>query len=165
MLDYRAKKVAQRVTVAQVLSGEVNPDLIKDKIVLIGVTAPISTDYLPTPYSAGEDYNPGMSGVMIQAHMVSQILNAAFGGRPLLQFWKDWTEGLFIFGSSLIGGVMVLIFRGKKYWLPFATGLAIIMIAGFSRNMLILGTWVPLVPSVLALTATAFIVFIFVCKL
>ncbi len=86
LLNYRsAYKVAQQVTVTQVLNGQLNPEWVKDKIVLIGTTAPSAKDLFFTPYSAAEQENLRMAGVLIHAQMVSQILSAVLNQRSL--FW------------------------------------------------------------------------------
>ena len=52
MLKYRsAKEVARQVSIRQVLNGEIDPRWVKDKIVLIGTTAPSTRDLFLTPYS------------------------------------------------------------------------------------------------------------------
>jgi CHASE2 domain-containing sensor protein len=45
LLNYRASpEISRRVKFSQVLSGEINPDWVKNRIVFIGVTSPISSD-------------------------------------------------------------------------------------------------------------------------
>ncbi|HBE52126.1 MAG TPA: hypothetical protein DDW76_25985, partial [Cyanobacteria bacterium UBA11369] len=79
MLNYRASQiVAKQVTLSEILSDRMAselPNLVKNRIVLIGTTAPSFKDYFSTPYTAGQG-SQEMPGVIIQAHMVSQILSA-----------------------------------------------------------------------------------------
>ncbi len=56
LLNYRNSdkvdnKVAQTISISEVLDGEINDSLVKDKIVLIGITDPASGDKFYTPYS------------------------------------------------------------------------------------------------------------------
>lgn len=59
LLNYRsAANVAQQVTLTEVLAGSVDPNLVCDRIVLIGVTAPSLNDYFLTPYSKDQPSSP-----------------------------------------------------------------------------------------------------------
>jgi CHASE2 domain-containing sensor protein len=54
LLNYRSnqflKEVADQVTLTSILTNQVKPDFVKDKIILIGVTDPIIKDDFNTPY-------------------------------------------------------------------------------------------------------------------
>jgi CHASE2 domain-containing sensor protein len=150
LLNYRSsKQIAEQVKLNQFLSSPINPSAIKDKIVLIGVTAKgDSPDTWPTPY--GVPLDEQMPGVLVQAHMVSQILGAVQNGRPLLQVWSLWAEMSWIWGWSLVGGVLA--WRKLSLpWLALAVSItsSILYIVCFS--LLISGAWVPFVPSALSL--------------
>ncbi len=66
----------QRVSLEDVLSDKVNPDWLKDKVVLLGVTANTISDTWSTLYSAAQQPYQETPGIFIQAQMVSQILSA-----------------------------------------------------------------------------------------
>jgi CHASE2 domain-containing sensor protein len=156
MLNYRSSQnLARRVRLAEVLSGQVNPTWVKDRIVLIGVTAPVSnaTDYFFTPYSAGEWPYQKMPGVIVQAQMVSQILSAVLDKRPLLWVWNWWGEVLWVWGWSMVGGLIAWGIPRRLY-LVLAASTAIGILYGICFVLLTQGGWVPLVPSALALLAT-----------
>jgi CHASE2 domain-containing sensor protein len=154
LLNHRAvDNVAQRVRIAEVLSGKVNPNWVKDRIVLIGVTAPISADDFSTPYSAGKWPYQTIPGVLVQAQMVSHILSAVLDKRPLLWVWSLWGELCWVWGWSLVGGLIVWRIHRKMY-LVLATTTAIGVLYGVCFGLLTQGGWVPLVPSALALIAT-----------
>jgi CHASE2 domain-containing sensor protein len=153
LLNYRSsKKIAEQVTLTQLLSGQVNPDAVKGKIVLIGVTAKGDfPDYWATPY--GNYLDAQMPGIIVQAHLVSQILSAVLNGRPFIRVWSGWLELIWIWSWALIGGVLV-------WRLPTVSTLVIaVSISGgvlylFSFGLLIWGVWVPFVPSALSLIGT-----------
>jgi CHASE2 domain-containing sensor protein len=150
LLNYRSsKQIAEQVKLNQFLSSPINPSAIKDKIVLIGVTAKgDSPDTWPTPYGVFLDEQ--MPGVLVQAHMVSQILSAVQNGRPLLRVWSLWAEMSWIWGWSLVGGVLA--WRKLSLpWLALAVSInsSVLYIVCFS--LLISGAWVPFVPSALSL--------------
>ncbi|NJN87004.1 MAG: CHASE2 domain-containing protein [Leptolyngbyaceae cyanobacterium SL_7_1] len=68
LMDYRsAEAVAAQVSFTDVLRGEIDPALVRDKIVLIGTTAPSSKDLFNTPYTAGQQDDYKMPGVVVHA--------------------------------------------------------------------------------------------------
>jgi CHASE2 domain-containing sensor protein/class 3 adenylate cyclase len=112
LLNYReANQVAPTVTLHEVLNDSVDPELIKDKIVMIGTTASSLKDSFLTPYSPAADQNPTMPGVMIHTQMLSQILSAVLDGRPLFWFWPEWAEVIWIVSWTAIGATGAWIFR------------------------------------------------------
>lgn len=146
LLNYRSsQKIAEQVTLTQVLNGKINLNSIKDRIVLIGTTAPSFHDNLSTPYQK-------MPGVLIQAQMVSHILSTVLDHRPLLWVWAWWGEALWIWGWSLVGGILA--WRLQTLHLGVAIAAAGGTLYGLCLGLLTQGGWVPLVPSALALAAT-----------
>ena len=156
LLNYRSSdSVAEQVTLTDILSGSLDaelPNLVKDRIVLIGTTAKSFKDYFPTPYSPGQ-WPQEMPGVVIHAHMVSQILSAVLDQRPLLWWLPQWGETLWVWSWSLVGGIIVWHFRSPLR-LGLASGAALGTLYGLCFVLLLKGGWVPLVPSVLVLAAT-----------
>jgi CHASE2 domain-containing sensor protein len=149
-LNYRSSsEVAQQVTLTQVLSGEIEPSWVQDRIVLIGVTAESIKDYFYTPYSKGREGNLTMAGVSIHAHQVSQILSAVLDNRPLIWFWPGWVEVLWVWAWSLVGGGLALCIRHPLY-LGLAEGTALGTLTGISYVVFTQGGWIPLVPPALA---------------
>lgn len=97
LLNYRSRRnVARQVSITQILLGQIQPEWVKDKIVLIGYTAASKKDFFLTPYTPANSNNPRMPGVLIHAHLTSQILSAVLGERPLFWFWPEWAEILWI---------------------------------------------------------------------
>lgn len=154
LLNYRSsrspEKIAARVTLGEVLKNRINPNSVKDRLILIGVTAPSTGDYWSTPYGTGQLQK--MPGILLQAQMVSQILSAVLDRRPLLWFWSFWGEALWIWGWSLVGGVFALTIR-RFLNLTIAGVAAIGFLCGICFGLFLQGGWVPLVPSAIALLA------------
>jgi CHASE2 domain-containing sensor protein len=144
LLNYRAvHPIAQSVTLTEVLQDKINPQWVKNRVILIGVTATSIKDSFHTPY--GE-----MRGLEIQAHGVSQILSAVLDQRPLIQPGNFWSEVLWICGCSLMGGLLIQLIPKRPYQI-LATGTALILLSGLSLILLIHGYWIPLIPSAIAL--------------
>ncbi|MHC5599813.1 MAG: CHASE2 domain-containing protein [Nostoc sp.] len=153
LLNYRSpKQIAEQIKLTQFLSSPINPSAIKDRIILIGVTAKDdSSDTWPTPYE-GVTSNEQMPGVLVQAQMVSQILSAVQDGRPLLRVWSLWVEVVWIWGWSLVGGVLAWR-RLSLPWLALAVGVTCSVLYLVCFGLLISGAWVPFVPSAISLVA------------
>ena len=151
MLNYRSPpNFIQRVRLEELLEKKVNSNLIKGRIIFIGVTAPISSDNFFTPYSAGEMPYQKMPGVLIQAQMSSQIISAALDGRPLLQILPVWQEMLWIVGAATVGSTIAIFSRRRLFAVLRAIAFAGIF-GGICWFLLIQGWWVPLVPSVVVM--------------
>ncbi len=158
LLNYRWPEVAQRITLKQVLDGEIKSEWVKNKIVIIGVTDQESSgDNFSTPYSASQHpyQEKEISGVILQAQMVSQIISAvSVDKRPLLRVWPEWGDVLWIWGWGVVGGMMVWWGRSRLIILLLKTGIVIITLWGSCFVILLFkGFWVPLVPSVLTILA------------
>ncbi|MHC5827097.1 MAG: CHASE2 domain-containing protein [Nostoc sp.] len=78
-----------RASLEDILSDKINLDLLKDKVVIIGVTANTVSDTWSTPYSTAQQDYQEISGVFIQAQMVSQVLSAVLDQRPILWVLPD----------------------------------------------------------------------------
>ncbi len=153
LLNYRStRKIAEQVTLTQFLSNPISSRAIKDKIILIGVTAKGDfPDYWATPY--GNSLTEQMPGVLLQAHMVSQILSYVLDERPLLRVWSLPIEIVWIGGWSLIGGILALSLTSQsRLVLVVSMTSGVLYLSCF--GLLIWGLWVPFVPSVLSLVGT-----------
>ncbi|XZO02235.1 MAG: CHASE2 domain-containing protein [Microcoleus sp.] len=154
LLNYRANPMpAQKVTLTEVIEGRVSRNLIKDKIVLIGVNDPRGKEEVDTPYGR-------MATVWVHAHMVSQILSAVIDkpNRPLLWVLPQWSfiqwgDTVFIWVFAFSGGLLAWRFRSPLQ-LTLAAGVATCIIYYLCLAILHRGGWMPLVPSVLALFTT-----------
>ncbi|HEY9872509.1 MAG TPA: EAL domain-containing protein [Candidatus Obscuribacterales bacterium] len=154
LLSYRSRdNVARQVTVTQVLNGQVDPAWIKDKVVLIGTTAPSIKDFIFTPYKTTERTSPRMAGVIVHAQLVSQILSAVVDSKPLIWFLPEWGEGLWVWAWSCVGGVLAWRLRH-----PLSLGLAGTVglggLWGICFGIFTQAGWIPLIPPALALVTT-----------
>jgi CHASE2 domain-containing sensor protein len=156
LLNYRAsRQIAPSVTLKEVLNPQFNPDLVKNRIVLIGTTAQSFNDHRwHTPYSGGQWSNRTMTGVEIQAHMVSQILSAVLDNRPLIWWWSKPGEAVWIWCWSVVGSLLAWRFESPLR-LVLSVGVTLGVLYGCCLGLLTLkGGWVPLVPSALVLVVT-----------
>ncbi|AFY39731.1 periplasmic sensor diguanylate cyclase/phosphodiesterase [[Leptolyngbya] sp. PCC 7376] len=96
-----------RLPFSLVVEGAAPPELIRDRVVLIGSTAPSLKDTFRTPIHKGNRINPLFSGVELHAQQVNQILNISLGEVKPFYFWTEWQEILWIIGWSAVGAVAI----------------------------------------------------------
>ncbi len=143
LLKYRSpSQPARIISLSDVLQNRFDPSWIEDKIILIGTTALSEKDYFYTPYSSSKTNDFVLPGVVIHAHMTSQILSAVTGERPLLQFWPDALEIVWIGLWTLAGSF--LIYHSKRLSILSLTSLGgvsgIVAITFFSLTQTV---WIP----------------------
>jgi CHASE2 domain-containing sensor protein len=153
--NYRSLEAAiPQVTLGQVLAGQVDSTVIKDRVVLIGTTAASFRDIFSTPYQTAQGSIQDIPGVILQAQMVSQILSAVLDQRSLLGTWTVWQEGLWVLAWACLGSGLGLLRRFPMLALAIAG--ALISLAGVCLGFLIwLACWVPFVPAALALVGSS----------
>ncbi|MHC5861382.1 CHASE2 domain-containing protein [Nostoc sp.] len=156
LLNYRhPNSLADQVTLTQVLSSQVNPDLIKDRLVIIGTTAAnLPPGGFYTPYSTLPDQPARMPALFIHAQIASQLISTVLDGRPLIWYWPVWGEFLWIWGWSLVGGVLAWRLQDPLLLL-IAGGATLIALGGICISLFFQAGWVPLIPSALALVVTS----------
>ncbi len=76
----------RQLSYVDVLRGDVRPDALRDKLVLVGMTATGAGDAYPTPRAA--EGRP-MPGVEIVAHVLDALISGI--GITTLQGWAHWT--------------------------------------------------------------------------
>ncbi|MDZ8088470.1 MAG: CHASE2 domain-containing protein [Nostoc sp. DedQUE12b] len=155
LLNYHhPNSLADQVNLTDVLSDRVNPNLFKDRLVIIGTTAaniPPSGFY--TPYSALPDQPARMPALFIHAQMASQLISTVLDGRPLIKTWSESMESLWIFGWSVVGAsISLMLWRLRSLQLPaLIIFIAMTCLAGGCYMAFILGWWLPLIPAIVTL--------------
>ena len=152
MLNYRSNKdIAESVTLTEVMQGKLEPDFIKGKIIIIGMTDPTVDKTVKTPY------NQEIKALTLHAQMVSQILSGVEDQRPLLWFLPLWSDGLWVLGWCLAGGIVTWRFNRVLYR-RLAVGVALITVYGSCFTFFLLtGLLLPVIPSFIGLTFAAIV--------
>jgi adenylate cyclase len=95
---YSKPRLERFISASTILSGNFNPAMIKDHIVLIGTSAAgVVNDMQATPVGAG------IPGVEIHAQLLEQILDGVFLSRP------DWGKGAEILFAMVLGVVLIVV--------------------------------------------------------
>lgn len=165
LLNYRStKEIAARATLQQLLNHQINPEYLKDKIVLVGVTAQGGDDYWFTPTSP----KVAVPGVFVQAQMVSQLLSAALDQRPILKVLSQWRTSGWVWTWAMVGGTLAFWqwqrknIRRSLVCTTVGITVATIFLYGLCFLGLLRGRWLPFIPSLLALILSGSIVVIHV---
>ncbi|QLE55100.1 CHASE2 domain-containing protein [Nostoc sp. TCL26-01] len=143
------QKPFHRVSLTEIQSGQVNPDWIRGKIVMIGMTSSSAKDYATS--SAINSKNPALiHGVEIQAHVVSQLVSAVLDQRSMINVWADGWEYLWIITWGVLGLVLGRVIY-NPWKLLFGMAIAIFCLVIICYGLIIIGWWIPLVPAFLTL--------------
>lgn len=142
-------------SLTKVINNEIDTEKIRDRLILIGMTAESLKDTFYTPYSQGRFDTPSkMPGVFLHANDASQIIGAAIERRPLLRTHNRLIESLIILFWATVGAYIV--WRLHSLWsIAMVTVFASLIAIAISYLAFLYGWWLPLIPSLLALTATA----------
>lgn len=154
LLRYRSPHtVARQVSLMEVLENKIDPNWVKNRAIIIGYTAPSVKDEFTTPYSETEDLNYLMPGVTIHAQMVSQILSIVLDEQPVIRVLREWEEWLWIWGWSLVGGMLIWQYNRLIYALA-AAAIATISLWGICLILFNQSVWLPVIPPMFGLLIT-----------
>ncbi|MBD2578839.1 CHASE2 domain-containing protein [Oscillatoria sp. FACHB-1406] len=105
LLNYRGQiDRFLQISLRDVLENNIEPGLMRDRLVFIGAITPSLNDIFQTPYSSFFSKSPALTpGVVVHANLTSQILSAALDGRPLLHAPGKIANWLWIALWSAIG--------------------------------------------------------------
>ena len=149
LLNYRSpNKAARRLSFTEVLEDNFNPDWIQGKIIIIGYTAQSKKDIFSTPFDVEK-----VPGVIIHAHMVSQILSTVLDEKPLFRFLPQWGEVIWIWLWSIAGAVLAW---RIKHPLALGGGLIalVVTLSGFGWLVFLEAIWIPVTPPIIGLLST-----------
>jgi len=140
------------IALTDVLQGRLPRDLMRDRVVLIGVTAESLKDKFFTSYTTNSTAIP--AGVEVHALLASQLLSAALDGRSLLHTWSEPIESLWIIAWSTVGAII-----GWTVSSPRQTVLKVVLLGialcGGAYSFFLIGWWIIIVPPLLALAGSA----------
>lgn len=140
------EQVAKCITVENFLNNPVKVEDFHDKIVLIGFTSYNEgpNDYHNTPYGL-------MSGLLIHANMISQVISTVKNGRSQISAFPQGVEYLWIFGWALIGVALTYTFRFSWQNVMIANGCGLLLLGFICLGSLSwYSLWLPMVSASLA---------------
>ncbi|MGK7929228.1 MAG: CHASE2 domain-containing protein [Spirulina sp.] len=166
LLNYRAAENSfPIVSMQDVLEGRIEEDLFRDRVVLIGSTAPSLRDFFLTPYSEPFSGLPAlMAGVEINAQVTSFLIGAALGERSLIFTLPESLEWLWIVLWSGIGSFWISHWRSVdglaklsviRTIAHFILASSVLLFGVF--GIFLLSWWVPIIPPLITLTGSAIV--------
>ena len=152
LLDFKCPDNFVRFSFSDTLSGNIPPESLRDKIVLVGMNSPSVSDERVTPVSRNH------RGIELQALTLNQLLREAQAGEKPLQFWNDWVEDGWILLWCVVGGAIGYWIRSP--WRFAATTLVSLLgLAGIVWIAFGAGWWIPAVtPALGCVPATVLVV-------
>jgi diguanylate cyclase (GGDEF)-like protein/PAS domain S-box-containing protein len=153
--NFRGPESILTVSMTEVLNGTVDPELIRDRIVLVGSTAISLKDFFRTPFRNSSSAGSPISGVELQADFTSQLLSAALEGRAPIRVLPEWVEWGWIAAWAYVGALLSWKLRSLM-----RSGFSVVItstgLAGLGYITFLIGSWwVPVVPPLLASTGAA----------
>ncbi|NET56110.1 MAG: CHASE2 domain-containing protein [Symploca sp. SIO2E6] len=158
LLNYRGElDHFPSISLTDVLENRIPPEFMRNRIVLIGATAPSLNDLLQTPYTNQLFTTSRLTpGVVIHANLTSQILSAALDNRPMLRASSqslNWLWIVFWSGYSATLGSLWL----RNRWSVVAIFLGGIIIIITSYLAFLVGWWIPVFTPLLAVAVSGMI--------
>lgn len=150
MISYQGGQASfDTVSFSEVLQGKLTSDLVKDKVVFIGSTAPSLKDLFLTPKSPTE-FSPG---VYIHAHITNQIISAALDGQNLLKGASVTIQWLWLALWAHVSTALIFTltrehpFSYKRKWLKLLWLVLSLNISlvGIGFSLFLAGWWLPIV--------------------
>lgn len=150
LLDYSGYKTRfPAFSLTDALEGKIPADAIKDKIVIIGVTAESLKDFFYTPFSHGDESEQKMHGVELHGHIADQLIKSALHGSTQKKHFRETNEWLWIFFWGLAGGILGAM--GRSFGRSFLFGIIslsfLVIITYYAFRS---GLWIPVVPPAMA---------------
>lgn len=152
LLNYRSgQNQFTTLSLQDIKNNNFHPNLLRDKIVLVGMTAHSAKDIINTSAIVSQELEPGkVYGVKIQAHAISQILSAVLDNRPLLKSWGEGWEYIWII---MWGGLGICL---AKLTASPLKNLGAVVVASCSVTLICyllinVGWWVPVIPNLIVL--------------
>jgi len=157
----RGVRAFPTLSLQAVLAGEVNPEVIRDQIVLLGVASEGVKDYFYTSQCGSLTRCPHVPGIELHGYVVAQLLRDARGESEPIATLSEGQEagwiGLWVVGGALVG-----------FWVRGAWRFSVVVILG----LLVLSSivvvsiadswWIPWVPPAVGWVVNAMVVTAFI---
>ncbi|WP_051188840.1 EAL domain-containing protein [[Leptolyngbya] sp. PCC 7376] len=151
LLQFSAQQqIAQSVTISDIVAETFDPELVQDRIVLIGSTAKTQKDTFMTPYSVSKTDGHLTPGVFLHAQAIQKILDTATDGDHFFSYWTEGQEFVWIFIWASIGGATTWLFYRTKLFVGVSIG-NVTILCGSSYLLFLSNVWIPVAAPIIAL--------------
>jgi adenylate cyclase len=143
LLDFRGGPDRfRRFSFNQITNGESAAELVRDRIVLIGVDALSVPDRVETPFSTGLE-GASLPGVMLHAYMADQLIRIATGESASRISLPHGAEAVIIWACAMAAALIVLrVASVEMIFIVMLTGVGLISGIGyfaFGRGLILPG--------------------------
>ena len=155
LLDYRFHPdPVPPFSVSDVLAGYLRPEEIRDKVVILGVTAKSVNDYFLTPLNREIGSGKTLFGSALHGQIVAQLVRHGMDGVALTRTLSDGQEALWILFWALLGAALARLHDTPlRFTLILVGGVAALAVVGFVAFLV--AWWIPVVSPALAAVAAA----------
>jgi adenylate cyclase len=144
LLDFTQRPGSFRhFSIDQLFSGSIDPSIIRDKAVIIGVSADTVKDSFSVPTRGATGYPQSISGTELHGIMANQLISAAGSGQSSLATLSEIIESLLLLAFCMLGTLLALMAKSpSKLFLVGLLGLFIPLLIEY--HGFTLGFWIPL---------------------
>ncbi len=155
MLDFTDGSLPfQMYSLGDLRAGRIGPGELEGRIVIVGVTSESVKDAFYTPYDNQLKRQKSIPGIVLHAHIVSQLLRAGLDGvRPYLSIGNTY-EVLWILLWTLMGGTLGR-FAHNVHTFIFIAGFGLAFLVVTAYTALLWRWWIPVVPPALTYLGSA----------
>ena len=136
-------------SVDELLGDSLNPSLIEDKVVIIGVSADSIHDDFSIPTRNASGYHQSITGTELHGFIANQLIYAAVSGLSPLGTLAETIKAALLLACCMLGTSLTQL--AKSIFMLFLVGiLGILLPMSMEYSAFSLGFWVPLGSSSLA---------------
>ena len=149
LLNYRYADPVS-IPLRHILRGEKSAELsslVSDRIILIGVDQPQQDRHKTI-------HHHSVPGVMVHAHMVSQLLDIVLEDKRQLWWWPQWVETLWVAAWTTTGAILAWAIRVPQK-LGVSIVVSIMVVYGMSWILMMQSGWIPIVPAMVGLVVAS----------
>ncbi|MBE9064402.1 CHASE2 domain-containing protein [cf. Phormidesmis sp. LEGE 11477] len=149
----------ETVSLRSLLAGEIDPQRLRDRIIIVGRAAIIAKNSfitsaakttLHSTQSSTQHPTKIIYGIEVHSLVVQQIIRSALEEDCALRTWPDLVEYIYIVCWGLVGVAISVTLR-SPWKSVLALSITTLVLISISYGLLIQNVWTPVVPAVLAL--------------
>jgi adenylate cyclase len=155
LLDYRGGSGRFKTyTLTDVLQGHVDPAVIRNNVVIVGVNAESVKDEFLTPYDRFTRRGQATAGIAVHGYEVSQLIRAALHADAPMKFLSDRWENLWILLWAIAAALVGRVARSSLR-ISLFTAAGLLLLAGSTFYAFVHHWWLPVAPVAIAWVASA----------
>ena len=159
----RGAKAFPTLSLKNILAGSLEPELIHDRIVLVGVVSEGVKDYFYTSQCGRFMRCPRVSGSELHAHIVAQLLRDARAGRPPITTLSEGQEAAWI-ALWVLGGALVGLWIRGAWRFSLVVLFGLVVLGGVVVMAIANSWWIPWVPPAMGWVVNAMVVTALISK-